>query len=161
MDRIERMKMVKAMEYIARQINDEAVFDGWLTLGVADGDIPYGDLTTEADDLKEDNAYWYTEDDTFKELMFHFLRKMRQAGNSGGLYCDKVVSGEVTRRYKVEVTYWIVGEDETPQTTTFRVRAKSGSGARDIALGGLMGEIQDSPWSDHAVTIDKVNVEEA
>lgn len=36
--------MVKAMEYIARQINDEEVLMPWLQLGVADGDIYYGDL---------------------------------------------------------------------------------------------------------------------
>lgn len=160
MNKIERMRMVKAMEYIARQINDEAVFEGWLSLGVADGDIEYGDLEVGLLNLDEDRAYWYTDDDTFKELMFHFLRKMRQAGDSGGLYCDKVASGEVTRRYKVEVTYWIVGEDETPRTPTFRVKAKSDRGARDIALGRLMGEIQQSPWADYAVTIASVRVEE-
>ena len=42
----ERVKMVKAMEFICRQINDEDVFMGWLMNGVADGDIEYGDLST-------------------------------------------------------------------------------------------------------------------
>ena len=37
----ERTRMVKAMEYICRQINDEDVFNGWLMGGVADGDIEY------------------------------------------------------------------------------------------------------------------------
>ena len=35
MDRPERVKMVRAMEFIARQIYDEEVFWGWLTEGVA------------------------------------------------------------------------------------------------------------------------------
>ena len=37
----ERIKMIKAMEYIARQINDEDVLGRWLVCGVADGDIDY------------------------------------------------------------------------------------------------------------------------
>ena len=47
----DRLKMVKAMEFIARQINDEEVFESWLVMGVADDDIPYGDLeVTTADE---------------------------------------------------------------------------------------------------------------
>lgn len=30
MDNNERIKLVKAMEFIARQVNDEEVFEGWL-----------------------------------------------------------------------------------------------------------------------------------
>ena len=85
MNKIERAKMVLAMEFIARQINDEDVFDGWLMCGVADGDIPYGsfDLT----DVDED----YLDDSTFEDVMSCFLRCMKGAYNSGGLYCDNVV----------------------------------------------------------------------
>lgn len=89
MNTIERIKMVKAMEYIARQINDEDVFEGWLVSGVADGDIDYGDLsvkTTEPDTL------YYVEDAHFADLMDTFLWCMRRAYKSGGLYCDGVVS---------------------------------------------------------------------
>lgn len=87
MDNIEeRKKMVAAMEYIARQINDEDVFMTWLTVGVADGDIPYGDLSP--DNVDE----YYIDDDTFKELMGCFLRRMVGAYNSGGLYCGNVTS---------------------------------------------------------------------
>ncbi len=84
----ERTKMVKAMEYIARQINDENVFNGWLANGVADGDIDYGDLNPEDDSVED-----YIEDDTcFADLMDTFLWCMARAHKSGGLYCDKVVS---------------------------------------------------------------------
>ena len=87
MDKItERKKMVMAMEFIARQINDEEVFDGWLMNGVADGDIEYGDLNP--DNVDE----WYVEDDNFKDLMSCFLRRMVGAWRSGGLYCGEVVS---------------------------------------------------------------------
>ena len=87
----ERIKMVKAMEFIARQVNDEEVFESWLTLGVADEDIIYGDLAYK----KEDAIYHlssYIEDDNFAELMELFLSLMTAAKKSGGLYCDNVVS---------------------------------------------------------------------
>lgn len=85
MNKNERAKMILAMEFIARQINDEDVFDKWLMCGVADGDIPYSsfDLT----DVDED----YINDSTFEDVMSCFLRCMKGAYNSGGLYCDNVV----------------------------------------------------------------------
>ena len=82
----ERKKMVLAMEYIARQINDEDVFDGWLMVGVADGDIPYGSF-----DTNDVNDY-YTETENFQPLMDTFLRKMSGARKSGGLYCGQVTT---------------------------------------------------------------------
>ena len=81
----ERAKMVNAMEFICRQINDEEVFEGWLMNGVADGDIEYGNLTSEVDE-------YYLEDENFADLMACFLRRMTAAKKSGGLYCDGVVS---------------------------------------------------------------------
>ena len=83
----ERKKMVLAMEYIARQINDEDVLMPWLMCGVADGDLNYGEWNPEA---VED---YYVEDRTFAELMECFLRRMKGAEKSGGLYCNGVVSG--------------------------------------------------------------------
>lgn len=89
MKREERIKMVKAMEYIARQLNDEEILESWLAAGVADGDIEYGDLSAEAG---EDMDY-YIEDQHFSDLMETFLRCMKAAKRSGGLCCDGVVSG--------------------------------------------------------------------
>lgn len=89
----ERVKMVKAMEFICRQINDEDVFYGWLLSGVADSDIEYGDLSV--DNLDEDEATYYAEDDeNFACLMACFLRRMARAEKSGGLFCDGVSSTE-------------------------------------------------------------------
>ena len=82
----ERKKLVLAMEYIARQINDEGVFEGWLITGVADGDLDYGEWDCEK---VED---YYIEDDNFKDLMTSFLRRMARAKKSGGLYCNGIVS---------------------------------------------------------------------
>lgn len=89
-NKIERVKLVKAMEFLARNINDEAVFEEWLIDGVADGDIEYGSLDIAPDDL--DNLDYYTEDDNFADLMQTFLHIMDRARKSGGLYCDNIVS---------------------------------------------------------------------
>lgn len=86
MDNVERKKMVLAMEFIARQVNDEDVFMSWLAVGVADEDIKYGSL-----DIDEVDDY-YIEDDNFKDLMDTFLRLMVNANESGGLYCDDIVT---------------------------------------------------------------------
>lgn len=83
-----RKKMVLAMEYIARCVNDEDVFEPWLMCGVADGDI-----SKESFDLEEVGEY-YIEDDNFRDLMDCFLRTMARAKKSGGLYCDDVVTKE-------------------------------------------------------------------
>lgn len=79
-----RTEVVRAMEILARSINDEDVFEGWLMCGVADGDI---DETTTDEELE-----FYIEDETFAELMETFLRVMTRAKKSGGLYVDGVVS---------------------------------------------------------------------
>lgn len=86
----ERIKMVKAMEFIARQINDEGVFESWLISGVADGDIEYGDLEVRDEDREELEVY--IEDESFADLMNTFLYVMKKAERSGGLCCDGVVS---------------------------------------------------------------------
>ena len=80
----ERAEMIRAMETIARCINSEDVFMGWLIGGVADGDI-----TSETTD---EDLEFYAEDDNFADLMACFLRRMAAAKNDGGLYCDGVVS---------------------------------------------------------------------
>lgn len=83
----ERKKLILAMEYVARQVNDEAVFEEWLVLGVADGDVEYGDLE------KVEAAEGYVEDEeSFAEIMQTFLNVMANAKKSGGLYCGGVVS---------------------------------------------------------------------
>ena len=89
MNTIDRIKMVKAMEFVARQVNDEGVFESWLIGGVADGDIKYGDLEVRDEDREELEVY--IEDESFADLMHTFLYVMRNASRSGGLCCDNVV----------------------------------------------------------------------
>ena len=92
MNTTDRIKMVKAMEFITRQINDEGVFEDWLIGGVADGDIKYGDLEVRDEDREELEVY--IEDESFADLMHTFLYVMKNASRSGGLCCDKVVDKE-------------------------------------------------------------------
>ena len=80
----ERKKMVLAMEYIVRHLNDEDDLVSWLCLGVADGDIPEESL--DVDDVDD----CYIEDSEFQELMECFLRRMKNAARGSGLYCDRV-----------------------------------------------------------------------
>ena len=94
MNTIERIKMVKAMEYIARQINDEEVFEGWLINGVADGDIEYGSLDVTDADMSE--LEYYIKDEDFADLMHTVLCLMKKAQRSGGLYCDGIVDKEAS-----------------------------------------------------------------
>ena len=92
MNRVEREKMVRAMEFIARQVNDEELlYNRWLMYGVADEDIEYGDLNC-SDNFDES----YLEDDAFYNLMTCFLRTMVGAWKDGGLCCDDVVSADKT-----------------------------------------------------------------
>lgn len=88
----ERIRMVKAMEFICRQINDENVFECWRVNGVADGDLDYGDLTVWT--TEPDAARYAEDDERFADLMDTFLWVMKKAGKSGGLYCDDVLSKE-------------------------------------------------------------------
>lgn len=82
----ERAEVVRAMETIARCVNDEEVFEYWLMVGVADGDI---DESTTDEDIDE---MGYITDSTLKDLMTRFLKLMGAAWESGGLYCDRVCS---------------------------------------------------------------------
>lgn len=92
MNIVERVKMVKAMEFIIRNINDESIINHWLATGVADGDIAYGNLDVDIQDTEE--LDYYTDETTFANLMHTFLSCIADAKKDGGLYCDGVVSKE-------------------------------------------------------------------
>lgn len=86
-----RQKMVKAMEFLIAHVNDEELLNGWLSCGVADGDIQFGDL-----EVSEDFDEYYLEDKNFKNLLSIFLKTMSRAWKDGGLYCDEVTSCDKT-----------------------------------------------------------------
>lgn len=84
----ERLAMVRAMETVIRNLNDESFLDSWLMCGVADGDID----GYETDESLE----YYCEDKNFSELMGLFARIMKRAtkgeNQSGTFYCDGMIS---------------------------------------------------------------------
>ena len=84
MNKTERFEMLKAMELIARSINNEDVFEQWLICGIADGDI---DENTTLEELE-----YYMDDETYADIMDTFLFVMKRAYKDGGLYSDRVVS---------------------------------------------------------------------
>lgn len=88
LQREERKKMLLAMEYVCRQINDEDVLFGWLCGGVPDGDIEYGNFDTSQ--IYDDD--YMMSDEGFRDIMDCFLRRMSAAKQSGGLFCGGVVT---------------------------------------------------------------------
>ena len=81
----ERIAAVRAMDMLARSVNDETDIEQWLMDGVADGDI---DENTTDEELMS-----YVEDDkVFADLMATFLSVMHYANKDGGLYIGGVVS---------------------------------------------------------------------
>lgn len=90
MNKSKRIKMLKAMEYIARQLNDKDMFiRNWRIVGIAEGAIEFGDLDAEND--PEEVERYIEDDEDFAELMDTFLYMMSHAytGNTG-LFCDGV-----------------------------------------------------------------------
>lgn len=86
MNKKARTELIRAMETVARSINDEEIFEGWLMCGVADGDID--------DDTTDEELEYYIEDTNLADLMGVFLRVISRAKRSGGLYLDGVSSDE-------------------------------------------------------------------
>ena len=81
----ERVQVLRAMETIARCVNDEEVFcDIWLSDGIPDGEI---DESTSDEELQ-----YLAESRNFSEIMSAFLQLMVRAKKSGGLFCDGVFS---------------------------------------------------------------------
>ena len=80
----ERIEVIRAMETLARAINDEDIFYQWLVNGVADGDIK--------EDTSDEELEYYADDEEFAELVSLFLDIMSNAKNDGGLYIDGIVS---------------------------------------------------------------------
>lgn len=86
----ERAQVVKAMDKMIYCINREDFMDAWFMSGVANGDNISNNTTAQ-----EIIDMGYCDDKTFSELMTLFLKLMRKAGMSGGLFCDGIVSGHM------------------------------------------------------------------
>jgi hypothetical protein len=86
----ERIRLIKAMDFIAGYINDENIFYSWLSLGVADGDIEDPGIPVTQEEIENLECY-VNDDDSFAETIGLFVRLMKRAHGSGNLYCDGVV----------------------------------------------------------------------
>ena len=85
MDMKERITALRAMEFLARSVNNEELLEPWLIEGVADGDI---DENTTDEELID----YVDNDEFFANIMATFLCVMHGATKDGGLYIDGVVS---------------------------------------------------------------------
>ena len=90
MNASERIKMIKAMEFICRNLNDPCDVEKWVAYGVSGGDIEYGDLRVR--DMDADILKYYLTDENFSRLMGTFLYIMHHTCEDVGLYCDNVLS---------------------------------------------------------------------
>ena len=83
----ERKKMILAMDFIARHMNDDTEFDRWFMYGVPDGEIK------EDFNLNQiyDEDYMLT-DEGLRDIMSCFLKCMYSSYKyDGGLQCDNLV----------------------------------------------------------------------
>ena len=86
MDINERIKMLEAMDFIARSFNDERAIHAWLTCGLPDGTVEDG--ITDC----------FIDDDSFADIMDSFVYVMatychsNKEDREATLYCDGVRS---------------------------------------------------------------------
>lgn len=78
-------KEIRAMDTLARCINDEEIFEIWLMLGVADGDCEY------YDDIELYEEYYEDNEENFKELV-ELFRNLMKDSEEDGLYIGDVVA---------------------------------------------------------------------
>ncbi len=74
----ERVKLLRAMETIARCVNDEDIFELWLAEGIPDGEIKENTTDEEIEWLAES-------EETMTDIMDTFVKLMKNAYRSGGL----------------------------------------------------------------------------
>ena len=80
----ERYVAIRAMDMLARQINNEAALEMWFAQGISDGDI---DLETPDEMLAD-----YIGDEKFRDVLDTFLCVMSESYKQGGLSVDGVNS---------------------------------------------------------------------
>ena len=78
-------KEIRAMDTLARCINDEEIFEIWLMLGVSDGDCEY------YDDIGLYEQYYEDNEENFKELV-ELFRNLIKDSEEDGLYIGEIVA---------------------------------------------------------------------
>lgn len=83
----ERVSIIRAMDTIVRNLNDERDILWWLDSGVPDGEI--NAKTTD------EELYWLVDDDeSFADIMSTFVKIMRRQPINGAMWVDNVLSKE-------------------------------------------------------------------
>jgi hypothetical protein len=83
----ERIAVIKAMDLIIHNLNDERDIFWWLENGVPDGEIN--------EDTPEEDLQWLVEeDDMFADIMSTFTKIMRRQPVNGAMWVDNVLSKE-------------------------------------------------------------------
>lgn len=72
-----RKEHVLQMERIMRKINNESIFETWLLIGVADGDLDESSTWEDVDD-------YYIESDNYSFIIGVFLKLTAEAIKDGG-----------------------------------------------------------------------------
>lgn len=106
MNKYERIRLLRAIDLLARSCNNTNLINSWLTVGIADGDA-------ESD---EELEYYAEDDHRFAEIMAAFLETMTFAYNSGGLYCDGV---STERNISIELDVEPVSPEEMKDAIDF------------------------------------------
>ena len=88
MNKQERIQAVRAMDTIAKMLNDERKYEWWAMMGIPDGEID--------ENTKDEDIEWLCDDDIFPDLLFNFCRVfgMKKEKATGFLYCDGVIGKE-------------------------------------------------------------------
>ena len=89
-ERMSRYILIKAMEIIVRNVNDESYLMNWLQDGIADGDIDYNSFGVSKNEIS--NLEYYDNDTEFRNLMNLFLDIITKVKKNGGLYNSGVCS---------------------------------------------------------------------
>lgn len=85
----ERIQAIRAMDFLARSINNENILEAWLANGIPDGEI--------TDDTKDEELEWLIDDESLDEITEKFCACMARAKFNGGLFIDGVTVGESRR----------------------------------------------------------------
>ena len=80
----ERYTIIRAMDMLARQTNNEVALELWFAQGISDGDV---DLETPDEMLND-----YISDEKFCDVLDTFLCVMSESYKQGGLSVDGVDS---------------------------------------------------------------------
>lgn len=82
----ERKKLLVAMEYIMRNLNDEDDFSSWLCYGVPDCDIPYGNFNTNYV-----HDFYVSDEECFKTIVGTFIETIKYM-EYDGITCGGITS---------------------------------------------------------------------